>query len=127
MKTYSVELRGRVVEAVGRGVARAEVASTFGVSLSTVKRLLARRRRDAEDDLAPKRRPGRRAAIAAPEQREALRAQLEGNRTATVAEHARLWNEANGATLSQWAVGRAIRKLGWARKKGRWGPPSGTR
>jgi transposase len=126
MKAYSVDLRKRVVEAVESGAPRAEVAGTFGVGLATLKRWVARRRRDPEDDLLPRTPPGQSPSIA-PEQCAELWAQLEGHRTATVAEHAGLWNEAHSTNLSQWTLGRAIRRLGWTRKKGVWEPPSATR
>jgi transposase len=44
MKAYSVDLRQRVLAAVDRGMARSEVAATFGVSVATIKRLVALRR-----------------------------------------------------------------------------------
>ena len=37
MKPYSVDLRERVLAAVDRGVRRDEVATTFGVSVLTIK------------------------------------------------------------------------------------------
>ncbi len=46
MKAYSIDLRQRIVAAVERGMSRSDVATTFGVSLSTIKRLLARQRRE---------------------------------------------------------------------------------
>jgi len=126
MKAYSIDLRERVVAAVQKGRSKPEVAETFGVGLASVKRWAARRRRDPEDDLAPRTPPGPVASIG-PQHALALTAQLDANPTATALEHAGLWNEARGASLSQWTLGRAIRKLGWTRKKGRWVPPSGTR
>ncbi|MDP9352503.1 MAG: helix-turn-helix domain-containing protein, partial [Chloroflexota bacterium] len=57
MKTYSVDLRQRIVEAVERGVPRSQVAEVFGVSLATIKRYLRRKRQTG--DLTPKPRPGR--------------------------------------------------------------------
>jgi transposase len=44
MKAYSVDLRQRILAAVDRGMGRAEVAATFGVSLATIKRFVALRR-----------------------------------------------------------------------------------
>ena len=38
MKAYSEDLRERIVEAVERGMGKSEVARTFGMSLSSVKR-----------------------------------------------------------------------------------------
>ena len=104
---------------------RSEVATTFGVSLSTIKRLLARRRRDATDPLAAQVPPGRRRTIT-PDQHAALWAQLEQYPDVTIATHTALWHAAHGTGLSQWTVGRAIRQLGWTRKKRRWEPPSAT-
>jgi len=123
MKAYSVDLRQRVLAAVDRGMARAEVATTFGVSLATIKRLVALRR--AQCDLTAQRPSGRRRTIP-PKQHHALWAQLEAYPDATIAMHTERWNTTHGTTLSQWTVGRAIRRLGWTRKKRRWVPPSAT-
>jgi transposase len=125
MKPYSIDLRQRIVAATERGMSRTKIAATFGVSLSTIKRLVARRRRNTTDDLAAKVPPGRRRTIP-PEQQAALWAQLEANRDGTIQTHARLWNEAHGTTVSQSTVARAIRRLGWTYKKRRWEPPSAT-
>lgn len=126
MKAYSVDLRERVVAAVDKGLSKRDVAETFGVGLATVKRWVARRKRDPDDDLAARVAPGQAPSIG-PEHAQALTAQLAANPTATAERHARLWNEAHGTSLSQWTLGRAIRRLGWTRKKGRWEPPSETR
>ena len=123
MKAYSIDLRQRIVSAVERGMPRDQVAATFSVSLSTIKRLLARRRRNADDTLTATRPPGRPRTIQ-PEHHAALWAQLEAHPDATIATHTQLWNVAQGAAVSQWTVGRAIRRVGWTRKKSRWQPPS---
>ncbi len=125
MKAYSIDLRQRIVAAVERGMPRTQVAATFGVSLSTIKRLLARKRRNADDALASIPPPGRPRTIQ-PEHHAALWTQLEAHPDATIATHTDLWNAAQGAAVSQWTVGRAIRRLGWTRKKSRWQPPSAT-
>ncbi|MDP9314899.1 MAG: IS630 transposase-related protein [Chloroflexota bacterium] len=125
MKAYSIDLRQRIVAAVERGMARTQVAATFGVSLSTIKRLLARKRRNAADALAATPPPGRSRTIPAAHH-AALWAQLEAHPDATIATHTELWNAAQGTAVSQWTVGRAIRRLGWTRKKKRWQPPSAT-
>ncbi len=125
MRAYSTDLRQRVVAAVERGMTQTDVATTFGVSLSTIKRLIARRRRDHADQFAAKIPGGRRRSIDAT-LHAALWAQLAANRDATLATHTQLWNETQGTALSQWTLGRAIRHLGWTRKKRRWVPPSGT-
>lgn len=114
MKAYSVDLRQRVLAALARGMPRQEVVTTFGVSLGTVKRLLHKQRTGAT--LAAQPPPGRPATIAATAY-PALRAQLTAFPDATFAEHAERWNATHGTTLSQWTLGRAIRRLGWTRKK----------
>ena len=56
MDAYSLDLRKKIVEAKERGVPTVEVARTFGVGLSSVKRYAATAREGRS--LAPKRRPG---------------------------------------------------------------------
>src|SRR3712207_9485550 len=56
MNAYSLDLRKKIVEAKERGTPTAEVARTFGVGLSTVKRYAAAAREGKP--LAPKKRPG---------------------------------------------------------------------
>ena len=56
MDAYSLDLRKKIVDAKQRGMPTAEVAKTFGVGASTVKRYAAATREGRP--LAPKRRPG---------------------------------------------------------------------
>ena len=114
MKGYSVDLRQRILAAGERGMPRQEIVQTFGVSLGTIQRLLAKQRRGAR--VMPRTPPGRPATIA-PDQYTTLRAQRAAHPDATLAQHADLWNAAHGTTLSQWTVGRAIRRRGWTRTK----------
>jgi hypothetical protein len=44
MNAYSKDLRLRVLDALDRGLSRKEVSELFGLSLSTIKRYLKRRR-----------------------------------------------------------------------------------
>lgn len=122
MNAYSMDLRERVLGAVRGGMPRARVAETFGVSLSTVKRYVRLEREGA--GIAPKPSPGRTPAIAAGDH-EALREQLRRSDTATLAQHAAMWARERGVGLSIWAMARAIKRIGWTRKKGRWAPRSG--
>lgn len=112
--------------AVDQGTPRREVVNLFGVSLSTLKRWL-RRRRNGED-LAPRPSPGRTPSIlaTAKEKRE-LWAQLEANDDVTLERHCELWEERRGVGVSVATMSRAVRKLGWTYKKSCWRPPSGTR
>ena len=75
MNGYSKDLRVRVLDAVDRGTPGRRAAGLFGVSLSTLKRWL-RRRRDGKD-LAPRPSPGRTPRIlSTTDQKRALWAQL---------------------------------------------------
>jgi transposase len=126
MNGYSKDLRVRVLDAVDQGTPRRQAAGLFGVSLSTLKRWL-RRRRDGED-LAPRPSPGRTPRIlATTDQKRALWAQLEANDDATLERHCELWEERHGVRVSVATMSRAVRKLGWTYKKSRWRPPNGTR
>ena len=72
MKTYSQDLRERMLGAVDRGMPRKnDAVRAFGVSLATLKHWLKRRRE--EGSATPKRRPGMRPRIGAnAEERRAL-------------------------------------------------------
>jgi putative transposase len=48
MNAYSKDLRLKVLSAIDRGIPRREVAELFGISLSTIKRWLKRRRQTGD-------------------------------------------------------------------------------
>ena len=115
-----------MLAAVDRGVPRAEAVGTFGISLATLKRWLKRRKEGV--DLSPKLSTGRkRRILATVEERRALWAQLEEDDDATLERHCELWAQERGTKVSVATMSRAIRRLGWTRKKDRWEPPSGTK
>jgi transposase len=127
MNAYSKDLRLRVLGAVERGLPREEVSELFGVSLSTIKRWVRRRRQG--EDLEPKHSGGRkRRILSSVEEKRALWKQLEENEEATLERHCQLWESARGVRVSLATMSRAIRqKLGWTLKKRRWVPPSETK
>ena len=127
MNAYSKDLRLRVLSAVERGRPREEVSHLFGVSRSTIKRWVRRRRQG--EDLEPKHSGGRkRRILSSTEEKRALWKQLEENDEATLERHCELWERARGVRVSLATMSRAIRKkLGWTLKKRRWVPPSETR
>ena len=61
MKAYSVDLREKIVAAVGRGMSKAQAARTFGVSATSVKRYV----KPAEEGklLNPGKAPGRQGKL----------------------------------------------------------------
>src|SRR6266700_5889362 len=107
MKAYSQDLRLRVLQAVDDGLPKAAVARRFAVGLTTVKRYLAQRASDGH--VRPKTSPGRPALIGSSAY-AAVRAQVEQTPDATLAEHAAVWETAQGVVVSQWAMGRIIRR-----------------
>lgn len=114
MKAYSEDLRERVVHAVDQGKPRVEIVSMLGVSLATIKRYLKQRRE--KGNLKPKAIPGRK-----PKKQESLKAGLESQLQAysdvTLERHCELWEQAQGEQVSRWTMSRAIKGLGWTRKK----------
>jgi len=116
MNAYSKDLRIKALGALDRGMPRKEAASTFGISLATLKRWLKRRREG--EDIAPKPSPGRTPRVlATPEQRRTLWEQLEANHDATLARHCELWEDETGVAVSVATMSRAVRRLGWTFKK----------
>jgi transposase len=58
MKAYSIDLRRKIVDAIGRGMPKAEAARTFGIGISTVKRCATKAR--SGEPLQPGKAPGKR-------------------------------------------------------------------
>ena len=114
MKAYSKDLRLRVLAAVDRGIAREEVAKTFGVSVPTIKRYLKLRRETG--DVEPKPIPGPRARKRAALE-EWLPAQVALNPDLTLAEHRELLEEEHGVEVSSATVSRALKRLSLPLKK----------
>jgi transposase len=114
MKAYSQDLRHRVLRAVDAGHSQAEVATTFAVSVATIKRYLKQRRETGH--VEPKTIPGRPASKGVVLQAH-LRAQLEAHPDATREEHCRLFQAAHGIQVSTASISRARVALGWTRKK----------
>jgi len=123
MRAKSLDLRQRVVAAVRAGHATSEVAALFGVDRSTINRYL---HLDATGNLTPKPLPGRAPRIS-PAQDNDLVLQLRLHPADTLAEHCQRWKALYGVTLSIATMSRAIRRVGWTRKKGHWQPGNATR
>ena len=104
----------RVVEAVDAGMARAEVARVFAVSLPTIKRWI--RRRCETGAVACKAIPGP-VAVKTAGLRAALPGRLVRRPDATLDEHCAWWRQASGHQLSRATMSRAIAAVGWTRKK----------
>ncbi len=105
MRAYSMDLRERVVAAVDRGMTQEQAAATFGVSVNTVARYLARRR--TTGSLAPT--TYRHGPV--PEKKRRLPARLAGAADATLAEHAAAFAAEEGMVVSAATMSRAITTL----------------
>ncbi len=117
MKAYSKDLRLRVLDAVDRGMPRAEAARLFQVSVPTITRW--RRRRRETGSRAPSPRPGRPALKMGP-LRVGLLPQLAARPDATLEEHCQEWARTQQVRVSRATMSRVIAgHVGWTRKKSR--------
>ena len=121
MKTYSMDLRERVVQACDKKVGRRkEIAELFGVSTAWIRRLLQRRRETG--GIAPKKRGTHKPPKFHGEALERLKRLVEQDADATLQELL----DRSGVEGSIMAVHRALERLGCRRKKSRSAPPSKT-
>lgn len=124
MKAYSLDLRAKVLRAVEQGYPRNEIIKLLGVSRATIKRYLKQWRETG--NISVRAIPGRPSKKFAPLQ-AGLVAQLEAHPDATLEMHCQIWEQAHGWGVSTTTMGRAIRRVGWTRKKRRWVPPNATK
>jgi transposase len=124
MKAYAVDVREKVLRAVDRGYPREEIIKLLAVSRATIKRYVKQRRETGS--VAPKAIPGR-----TPKKLGALQAdlaeQLQEHDDRGLEEQCRLWEQSHGVRVSTSTHRRAIKRIGWTRKKRRWVPLSAVR
>jgi transposase len=117
MRAYSKDLRVKVLDAVDRGMPRAEVAKIFGISLPSIKRWLKRRRETGEVGAkVPTGPPAVKGAML----KEWLPAHLRSNPDLTLEEHCEVFEEDMGVKVSTATISRKISHLpggGWPIKK----------
>ena len=114
MKASSKDLRERIVGAIEQGMPRKEIVKVFAVSLASIKRYL--KQYPETGTLAGKTIPGRPSKKLVPFQL-GVREQLEAAADATLQER-------SGTGVSPATMSRAIKRMGWTRKKKRWEPAS---
>jgi len=114
MKAYSLDLRQKIMQALERGQRPSQVATAFGVGVSTVKRYRQQVRQTGS--LAPTPIPGDTPSIT-PDQHPLLRAQVARQPDATLAEHCATWAAEQGVTVSRSTMCRMLAKLGLPLKK----------
>jgi transposase len=123
MKAYSKDLRRTIVDAIERGMPKAQAARTFGVGVSTVKRYATKAQRG--EPLEPGKAPGKR-----PKMDEKVSKLLEGDLRerpfVTLRERCEYVEAISGVSVSRSTMCRAIARLGKTRKKGGEALPSET-
>jgi transposase len=121
MKTYSDDLRERVVRACdeGRGT-RQEIADLFGVSTAWIRRLHQRRRETGS--IAARPRGGSQATKMDDDRRFHLLVLVTAQPDATLAE----LRDRLGAPVHLSTIARTLNRLGWTVKKKSSGPLNRT-
>jgi len=123
MKAYSEDLRRKIVDAIGRGMHKAEAARTFGIGISTVKRYATTAQRG--EPLEPGKAPGKRPKI---DERvgKLLEEDLKEHPFATLRERCEYVEAVSGVSVSRSTMCRTIARIGSTRKKGGESPRSET-
>ncbi len=115
MKAYSEDLRKKIVDAIERGMPKAEAARTFRVGISTVKRYMSKAQRG--ESLEPGKAPGRAPKIGERE-RKLLEEDLKERPFARLSERCDYLQAVSGVRVSRSTVCRAIERMEQTRKKG---------
>ncbi|HZC00923.1 MAG TPA: IS630 transposase-related protein [Gammaproteobacteria bacterium] len=123
MKAYSKDLREKIVDAIGRGMPKAQAARTFGIGISTVKRYASKAQRG--EPLEPGKAPGKRPKM---DERlsKLLKEDLKERPFATLRERCDYVKAISGLSVSRSTMCRAIARIGSTRKKGDKAPQSET-
>ena len=118
MNAYSKDLRLKTLAAIDRSVPRKEVSELLGVSRSTIKRWLKRRRQTG--DVETMKIPGR-PSVKGKALREWLPEQLRSNPELTLREHCEAFEDETGLEVSESTMSRNIERLPgqWPLKKSR--------
>jgi transposase len=123
MKAYSKDLPQKIVDAIERGMPKAEAACTFAVGISTVKRYATKAQKG--EPLEPGKAPGKR-----PKMDERLRKLLEEDLNerpfVTLQQRCDYIEAISGVSVSRSTMCRAIARIGSTRKKGDEAPRSET-
>ena len=117
MNAYSKDLRLKTLAAIDRGIPRKEVSELFGVSRSTIKRWLKRRRHTGDVNIH--KIPGR-PSVKGKALREWLPGHLKANPDLTLKEHCETFeDDESGVKVSEATMSRNIARLPgeWPLKK----------
>jgi transposase len=118
MDAYSEDLRQKIVQALQQQrMNKSEAARAFGVSLSSVKRYA--KAVSEGRSLSPGKAPGKRPLLDQ-KARRLLEADVEERPFAKLKDRREYLQKVAGVSVSESTLSRAIRKMGFGRKKGRW-------
>jgi transposase len=118
MDAYSEDLRKKIVQALQqRRMNKSEAARAFSVSLSSVKRYA--KALSEGRSLSPGKAPGKRPLLDE-KARRLLEADVEERPFAKLADRQEYLQKVAGLSVSESTLSRALRKMGFGRKKGRW-------
>jgi len=121
MKAYSKDLRQKIVDAIQRGMPKAQAARTFGVGISTLKRYATKAQRG--EPLEPGKAPGKRPKVDE-RLRKLLEEDLKERPFVTLRQRCAYVEAISGVSLSRSTMCRAIARIGSTRKKGDQAPPN---
>ena len=111
-KSYSLDLRERVLQAIDEGMSKWSAHRTFRISRTTIDDWFALRAQNGH--LAqPARRPSVVSGLQGAEFEEFVRRHAHS----TLGEMAHAWHQEKGVPLTPMTFSRALRRLGWTRKK----------
>jgi transposase len=114
VKAYSEDLRERIIRAWQDGSTQKRLAETFSISVSSVKRYLARYEATGSVAATTQRRQEPRIRD---EHKALLSAQVEAMNDGTLADHVAQWEQSTGVRVSVQAMSRAFKRFGLPRKK----------
>jgi transposase len=124
MDAYSEDLRKKIVQALReRRMNKSEAVRAFSVSLSSVKRYA--KAVSEGRSLSPGKAPGKRPLLDE-KARTLLEADVEECPFARLSDRQEHLQKVAGVSVSESTLSRALRKMGFSRKKGRWVRVSGT-
>ncbi|BCM93553.1 hypothetical protein IAD21_05444 [Abditibacteriota bacterium] len=123
MPGYSMDLRERIVAALGEGASVVSVAERFGVCDRTVRRY---RKRAQAGSLAPLPIPGRAPRLRA-EQEEAFVSMVEEKSDWTIEQLSQEWDRRTGVFLPSSTLHDHLKRLGGRYKKRVASPVSATK
>lgn len=114
--TYSLDFRTKVVEQYNSGeFTQEEISTSFGISISTIKRWLSLDRNvgNLEPRIGNKGRPNKISA----EGIETIKSLVEKNNAITLFDLSRLYYKAHKVKVGRSILSRALKKLNMRRKK----------